>query len=119
MLLAFLCLALLAIPPKVECSPHHVKTIYICSALVLSTLCPHVQLCRPAISVSVVPSSSFLSFIAKSFFVRLLSTLLALCPPISTWHFEGEFGLLKVNFILKYLKTNHFLAFETHKPCFP
>ena len=82
-MIACLSTSLLAISHKVECSPPHVEAIYICPAPVSSKLCPHMQLCRPAICVFVFPSS-FLSldviqWVFLSIYYRL-SWLAPTCP---------------------------------------
>ena len=58
------CLALLAIPSKVGCSPPHVEAICFCPVPISTKLCPHMQSGRPAICAFVFPSSSFLSLVA-------------------------------------------------------
>ena len=82
-MIACLSTPLLAISHKVECSPPHVEAIYICPAPVSSKLCPHMQLCRPAICVFVFPSSflwlDVIQWVFLSIYYRL-SWLAPTCP---------------------------------------
>ena len=96
------CLALLAIPPRVKCSPPHVKVICCCPVPISSKFCPHMQWCRTAICVFVVPAhlASFIfSILSLTLVLFLITEFLTLSPIVIFNIFlsiaccaEGEFS---------------------------
>ena len=73
------CLALLAISPKVECSPPHVKAIYFCPAPILAKLiCPHMQ----STLIKSLTSSAFLFYLLLPLCCPWLSFSESFCPSV-------------------------------------